>query len=617
MSFSDRRLVRLETSSDEALPHPPASPRSDRRLLDTPWLGEFAALAAICLLALNSGLYNLFPPMGWVDPGLYIFNFLSLAQNFADYGANYHSTRIPFLFLGWLSYRGFEPVVAQQVLVNLVFLVGLGALLALARATLDHQLARMVFVLAFALSPIWVCCFAQGYVDGLAISFALLGIAAALSRRVGGPDLACGFAAGAAAGLSVATHPIPGMFASTAISLIFVTRATSWRQFTVALLGAFSGGVASLLAMAAASLWLGGPFLFLLPSAELGVRSFETAGSSFVLPHSAWLLEATRAVLAPLALALVAAGAAMRRRSKLAGRIDGFLFTGCAALLLLALAEYSQRGLLQFRFYASYLLLIIVPLVALLFGDRRSGEAASGRADIALAFALGLLQIPIWQLGKIASFQIVWALLLTCCLVATVSFASHRIRIGFGATILALSLAATTDGELANILDIDNPAKPRLQAQFAGRIRDAVVVAGVSNRRIVTWFNRDSFEKADTSNAVSTYRLAFAGTIYRFSLFDGATAGMGWNLTSLGFEMPKLEGALYRQLTAIAKRPTAAVLLCIDEAECRQGVLQLSLEPLLIVSERFATRIEIPGLPTVHLVIIELMSRQKANPAAG
>ncbi|WP_126115838.1 MULTISPECIES: hypothetical protein [unclassified Bosea (in: a-proteobacteria)] len=588
--------------------------QSYRVVPDTSWLGEFAVLAVVCLLALNSGLYNLFPPMGWVDPGLYIFNFQNLVQNIADYGANYHSTRVPFIFLGWLSYRIFEPALAQQVLVNLCYLIGLGSLLCVARASIPRQSSRLIFVLALALSPTWIRCFVEGYVDGLASAFALLGIAAALSRHLDGSEAVRGLAAGAAAGFAVATHPVPGIFASAAIFMIFLTGAKSWRRLSIAMLGAFCGGLGSLVLLGLVSFWLGGPFLFLLPGAEAGTRMFSAPGSSFALPVSVWLPEAPRAVLVPLTLATVLAAITLRRAISPDRRVDGFLLISCIALGILALAEFHQRGVLQFRFYASYLLMIFVPLCALLIGI---GRDASARRDLALAAALALALIPVWRWDAAVRFDLVWALLLGGCLLALIAFVLRRARLGLLAAVSALSLATATDGELARILTVDNPAKPRLQAQFAAKIRSAVIAAGVSDRRIVTWFNRESAERANSSTAVSSYGLYFAGTVYKFSLFDGATASMGWDLTSLGFEMPKLEGAFYRQIAALAKRPAAAVLLCVTEAECREGALRVSLEPSLIVSERLATRIEIPDLPIIHLIIIEMTSRPTAGATPG
>jgi hypothetical protein len=610
MIFADRCLVRSENPPNEAPMDRAACTPSDRAVPEASWLAEFAVLAAICLLALNSGLYNLYPPMGWVDPGLYIFNFLNLAQNVADYGANYHSTRAPFIFLGWLSYRIFEPLLAQQVLVNLCYLIGLGSLLCVARASIPRQRLRLIFVLALALSPIWIRCFAEGYVDGLASAFALLGIAAALSRRPDGSEAVRGLAAGAAAGFAVATHPVPGIFATTAIFMIFLTGATDWRRLSIAILGAFCGGLGSLLLLGLISFWLGGPFLFALAGAEAGTRMLSAPGSNFALPVSVWAPEAPRAVLVPLTLAVVLAATTLRRSISPDRRVDGFLLTSCVALGILALAEFHQRGVLQFRFYASYLLVIFIPLCALLSG---AGREAGGRKDIALAAVLALVLIPVWRWDTQVPFNFVWAILLGGCLLALIAFVLCRARLGLLAAVAALSLAAATDGELTRTLTIDNPAKPRLQAQLAVRIRDAVVSAGLMDHRIVAWFNRESAERASSSKAVSSYHLYFAGTVYKFSLFDGATASFGWDMTSLGFEMPKVEGAFYRQVAALAKRPAAAVLLCMAEAECREGARQLSLEPSLIASERLTTRIETPDFPTIYLVVIEIASRPKAG----
>lgn len=592
------------------VPHADCSARteSDPTHSRAPWQGEFAFCSVLCLLALNSGMYHLLPPIGWVDPGLYIFNFLNLTQNTAEYGPNYHSTRIPFVFVGWLSYRIFEPVLAQQVLANICYLIGLGALLCVARTAIARRSQRLIFVLAIALSPIWIRCFTEGYVDGLASAFALLGVAAALPRCADGSEYVRGFASGAAAGLAVATHPVAGIFAITSIALITVTDPVGLRRLSMSILGAICGGLSGLFVLAVMSFLLGGPFFFFVTGAEAGARLLSAPNSNFALPASKWVPEATRAVLVPLTLAVMLAAATLRRTIGTKSRVDGLLLASFIALGFLALAEFNQRGILQFRFYASYLLIFFIPLCALIFG---AGQGAGRRKDIAFALTLALLLVPVWRWAADVPVKWVWTILVIGCLLVLSAFVVRRARLGLLAVISATSLATATDRELTRTLAFGDPVKPRLQAQLAARIRDAVVSAGLIDHRVVTWFNRGAADLTGRSNAVSAYQLYFAGTVYHLTLFDGATATFGWDMTSLGFEMPKLDGAFYRQAAAIAKRPTAAVLLCIVEVECRQGAIQLSLEPSLSTSERLTARIDMPNLPPFHLIVLKLSSAPK------
>ena len=140
------------------------------------------------ILILRSGMYQVHPRVGWVDPGLYIYNFLSLPENMArsastPVGSAYHFSRLPFVLPGYAIYRVLEPVRAQAALITAFFVLGLAGLFAVSRTLVSSVAGRLALVWVVALNPLWMDAFVEGYVDGPAMAFALFSFAALASRQ--------------------------------------------------------------------------------------------------------------------------------------------------------------------------------------------------------------------------------------------------------------------------------------------------------------------------------------------------------------------------------------------------------------------------------------------------
>src|SRR5215813_1501537 len=151
--------------------------------------GEILAAFLLPNLILCSGIYQFHPRVGWVDPGLYIYNFLSLPKNMAFFGstpvgADYHLSRLPFVLPGYAIYRVLEPVTAQAVVVGAFYVLGLAGLLAVARVFISSVVGRLALVWIIALNPLWIAAFVEGYVDGLAMTFVLFCFAALASPEL-------------------------------------------------------------------------------------------------------------------------------------------------------------------------------------------------------------------------------------------------------------------------------------------------------------------------------------------------------------------------------------------------------------------------------------------------
>ena len=74
-------------------------------------------MAILPLAFLLLGPFQLFPPPGWVDAGMYLGYFLDFPRKLAEFGPNYHAMRLPFALTGFLAHRILSPDFANYVLV--------------------------------------------------------------------------------------------------------------------------------------------------------------------------------------------------------------------------------------------------------------------------------------------------------------------------------------------------------------------------------------------------------------------------------------------------------------------------------------------------------------------
>ncbi len=572
------------------------------------------------LAALNSGLYQLHPRIGWVDPGLYINHFLNLPLNIYNYGQDYHSTRLPFVLTGRLFYTFFSPIYAQVLLVNFFYILSGLALLSLSRALVQDARLRIAFVLGIALNPTWIACFVEGYVNGPAMTFALFSVAATMAKRPVLMRLRRETWAGISAALSVSTHPIPGIFAGFVLLLAPLLSDRDWRQCIIAWTWAMLGGVAALAALGSVGLLQGAPFLFLLGSVGPATRSLEGLGLQFMAPVWNWLPNATRTIVLPLTVVVLIALALFRKRSLVDTRYRGLLascIVGCGTFLALQIPWPGY--FVQFHFYGSYIFLFLVPPLAILLNaSHTNSNESSATLLILVTILLGLL-LPL-TLGSGAllpgsALSFIWASLFVLTALTLIGLMLGLRRASYATVLLTLGVAAIADHETAVISRLHSTAEHSAQFQFIHEIQNLLQSDKPKDTRVFTWFNRDNFNLA-TANSLPRHDLVFQNEMQQLNLLDSVVATLGWNVTSLGFKMPMVEDTVFistrKQLAGLLSEPSRLLLLCTDDAECRNGLATLEdLEaPKVHVVERRRTQIRVPGIPALTAVLADISSRR-------
>src|SRR4029434_11176831 len=128
------------------------------------WWPEIVALGVLpipiaCVLPIQ-----LYPPPGWVDPGLYLGYFLNLPVLLDRFGADYYGMRLPWVLSGFVMHRLLPPVIAHLVLI-LSFHLLASVSLYLIVAPRHGRCAGLISSLFLTVNPMWIAAVTRGYVD--------------------------------------------------------------------------------------------------------------------------------------------------------------------------------------------------------------------------------------------------------------------------------------------------------------------------------------------------------------------------------------------------------------------------------------------------------------------
>jgi hypothetical protein len=540
------------------------------------------ALLFLCLMVFFwLGPFSLFPPTGWVDPGLYLYWFLNAPQNVALRGLDYHGARLSFVAPGALLNALLKPAHAQIILVSGYFLLGLVATNIIASTLLRSFAARATLLLAIGANPLWIGAFARGYVDGPAMALGLLAVACLL-RPVEPPGARHHAAAGALVLLAVCAHTFGGGIAGMTVATIALLRAKSLRAVAVNGVAGMAGALGALLALGLVAKSLGMPFLFFRSVMGPLHRSLDGTLDVFSMPLLEWVPFAPRLLLLPTILGLVAISASVLRAE---GR-RGACFAAAALIPVLPLAAWTAlrtASLLQYHFYASYLLLGLVPaLTVFLAWLERTDRLPSGRRlwtplgfGVAAVVTAALLPMSARQSLPLAMGT--WLLAggaLAAALLLTPRLGPSLAGPGLA---LGLLLAGALNADTARLYRFPGSPDQAAQMQAITRMHDFLAENGSLRGRYFIWGARDHFTEARGIGPEQLRELSFAGTRFRLNVIDSLMASLGWHVASIGFAMPHFSDIwgvqqYGRQIIGqLADQPVTLITLCAEPAECRGG----------------------------------------------
>ena len=550
------------------------------------------------LLLLSAGIFQLYPPIGWVDPGLYIHWFMTPSENMVFRGGNYHAARLPYVLPGAALYALTDPSTAQALLVVGYSLLGFLAVYILAAGALRQMSSRVALALIFSMNPLWLAAYLRGYVDGPGIALGLLSLGLLL-RGESLPGRVPLALSGATLFLALAVHPFAGALVGLTALLVLALRSDSVGRFFTGGAMMMVGAGLALLVLGAIGSVLGMPFFFLGMSSAGVTRAFSGQGSAFTLPLSAWLPSTPRVLLLPLAIGLALAGV----RQVFAGERDrlGLALAGAAFVPLAVFLGLQPLGgsnlpftgfiLLQYPFYASYLFLALVPAsILFLRGLERSGRVFTWPASLALVAAtllsvIAAQQISLAQRDSWLSPGMVWGCLGVLLIFSFATLAWRPGRWAFVSAVCTLGLVGLLNRDTANVLRLEDGADHAAQQRSLAALHQILRASGLTKGNYLVWYNRDSFTAARKLPAPSLYLLNFRGQTIRMNMLDSLAASLGWDRSAIGFAMPEITAPGTAVLNSVKAQPRPLVLLCTDAADCERGFSALENEGFVVARE--------------------------------
>ncbi|WP_027284314.1 hypothetical protein [Rubritepida flocculans] len=569
-----------------------------------------------------SGLFHLHPPLGWVDPGLYIHWFLLAPENAAYRDLDYHGARLTYVLPGFLLYRLFEPVLAQALLVSGFYLLGLLGLHLLSGALLSGVAARAVLLVALGANPLWIGAFARGYVDGPCMALGLLALACLL-RPAAPPGPLRHALAGALLVLALCAHALGGGMAALAVAAVALLRAPGWRAVLANGAAGLAGVLAGFLALALAGRALGLPFLFVQAFWTPLRLSVDGTYDGFALPLSAWLPFAPRLLILPLIFALPLLARPVLRAEGRRGL--AFLAASLVPLLPLAAWFFRSASLLQFHFYASYLQLALVPALVLFLARVERAGALPGRRGLgllvlALGLVLGLGALPPLPWRQEAAMGLaVWAVAGAVLAGGLALAAAGRLRPALPAVSLGLMLAGALNADTARAYRFPGAPDQAAHMRALGEFHRFLSRSGGLGGSFLIWMGRDGYTRAHGLGDAFLHDIAFRGSRLRLNFLDTLAATLGWHRLALGFGMPVLEEQWgIAHAANIAGHGLPLITLCALPEQCRAGVAALR-ELGLAVEEGPVESFALPGVPgfAAGRAVLSNPHRGQAPPLPG
>ena len=317
-------------------------------------------------VAINRTLFVTPAGNGSIDSWLYTGCFLSLPDYLHRYHDTYYLTRLSWLLPGFIVHRLFAPLTANDVLHFTFFYALLAATYCLVSTGINRSAAILV-TLIVGWNPAILLSLSWDYVDGAGIVFLVVTLLCLehAARPKGHTSM---WAAGA--GASFACMVCANLFLVTlapalALFLLLRTGSSRWRDVLRRLLPTAAGTVAVLVFFGGANRWLGGAWLFLVPSFR-SARELLSGPNPWKAPGYGWIFRSTWLVLP--AMASVGAVLALRCWRGIGSFERALQLTLLSALAWWIVLQLGPMNPFQIPYYVSYvsaLSLLALPLQAL------------------------------------------------------------------------------------------------------------------------------------------------------------------------------------------------------------------------------------------------------------
>ncbi len=548
-------------------------------------LAPVGVLLALPLLTVWITPIQLFPPPGWVDPGIYLGYFLNLPTLVERFGADYSGMRLPWVMSGYVLNAIFSPTAAHHALNLGVHLLATGSLYAIVMPRYGRAAAFLAAGM-LTVNPMWIAAATRGYVDGPAVALGLACLAVCSNLSAFSSRWVPAVLVGIVGSLAAFTHPFVGLFTLIgAVAWVVVQHLDFKSLWRMAVIAAMAGVVTSW-GLGAISLAVHGPFLFWLPMLDFTKRVAEGHGLAYVRPMEAWLPSA---YLQFILFAVLLSGLTALFFSRRDGKRSELLKVGCATLgislvLYGVMALRSGSAMFQAPFYMN----LSLPGVALVLGGL-AGEAVTDRLPrrpgqwmvvagcfLVAGFVPLIGAAGVWDAEEqVRADHLLWILLVGVAIVVCALVRTRKL-VAVLLLVSAMGVAGVADPGTRSVYQVDgNPSyKPMFLAQH--RVNEFVRDNVDPNQRIpFFWYDRADFRQSAVAREWLWYYLWYQNEPIGLTVYDSIASLWLWDQREfvLGGEMPKMVPARRSRLLQVA--PVSVVMFCDHPVQCEKGARAL------------------------------------------
>jgi len=357
-----------------------------------PWIAILVVLG-VPAVQLSFGPAWMYTPPS-IDPWVYHGYFLHLNQHMVVFNGTYYGNRLAWILPGYLAHHFFPAQVANAILRLFLYWMAVLSTFFLVRRSYGDRCALVTSLLLCGYGS-FLGAIGWDYVDGAGIAYSLLcleELSAGASRFNNWSPLAVRRCVFAGIAFAAAIHSNMMLLCFVPALAVFFLSRTGWSGLPMAIPAVFGVGALTAI-LGAASLRLGGPFLFFWPSllvgASLGKRNPWSIQGLAWTAHAWWLVIPSVACL----LAVFLAVKLLARRRSGTTAADDATRLGDAACALLAFAIFGSLNalgnpVLQLVYYASYLSIFAVVIAGAFIGRKLESWKLSSFLGLAAACML-------------------------------------------------------------------------------------------------------------------------------------------------------------------------------------------------------------------------------------
>lgn len=582
-----------------------------------PWF-EGVFLVFVPLAYLMLGPFQLFPPPGWVDAGMYLSYFLDFPRKLAEFGPNYHAMRLPFTLTGFFVHRIFSPKIANYVLVLGFHYLALFSVYYAVRAR-HSRAAAVSSALFLALNPLWIATVTRGYVDGpgMAFLFACLACLANRGRALSVPMGAV--LAGAMAALSAFCNAIAGIVTILAILSWLYAEGVSWRELRRTALYGLAGVTVVTGVLCSISWLLKGPFFFFYVNIHFGSQALSGFGMNYLVPRGEWMPSAYRLALP---IAFLCAGLAVLLGTRRTASSSPLLTAGCVTIVLTVawflLWDFGiGSSTLQFAHYGSYLIpgqcLVFGGLAAALLSKDDAQERVNwtGGAGLAAAAILALLgPEKIWAFEEKWRWAYLLWFVIALLFAAAMLLARRRPGVGLAVLMFTTALVGTANADTRRVFRLGPNPDYKPFYELMVRLNWIVESTRAADRPIHLWYCRDCLLAVQRDDW-RVVELRYMGRTLRTNTLDSMASLWLWDRSMLNATMPSLSVEQIKRLT-IAPEGATLVLLCPEDTACSDATAALH-RAGLTTRERARVPLSARGLLDLNVLVMDVRSNPPSS----